>query len=126
MTVNEFRRLVLALTGAEEGAHMGHPDFRVGGRVFASLHGTPLHGMAKVSPHDQARLIETCPDVFEPEAGAWGRAGCTRVRLEQATTEEVGEALTLAWQRAIAQGPTRPKARRTAPRGKAAAVRTRR
>lgn len=123
MTVSEFRQLVLALKGAEEGTHMGHPDFRVGGRVFASLHGTPLNGIAKIPVDDQARLIGAYPDVFAPEAGTWGRDGCTRIRLEHATAEEAGEALTLAWQLAVEQGPTRPKAQRPASRSKTAAPR---
>jgi len=114
MTVHAFRRLVLALKDAEEGAHMGHPDFRVGGRVFASLHGTPLRGMARLPLEEQARLIDAYPDVFEPEAGAWGRAGYTRVWIERATEEEAGEALTLAWRFAVALGPTRRKAPRPA------------
>jgi YjbR protein len=90
--------MALALAGAVEGAHMGHPDFRVDKRVFASLHTGNQFGMVKLTPDQQALFIEDHPDAFVAEAGAWGRSGCTRVILKAADDEAVGEALTLAWQ----------------------------
>ena len=93
-----FRRIALALDGAVEGAHMGHPDFRIDKRIFASLHHEDQFGMVKLTPDQQASFIEDHPNAFAPEAGAWGRSGCTRVILKAATEEAAGEALTLAWQ----------------------------
>jgi len=98
MDAKTFRRIALAFDGAIESAHMGHPDFRVDKRVFASLHHEDQFGMVKLTPDQQASLIEDHPDTFAPEAGAWGRSGCTRVILKAADEDAVGEALTLAWQ----------------------------
>jgi hypothetical protein len=92
-----FRRIALALEGAWEGAHMGHPDFRIDKRIFASLHPDNEHGMVKLTPDQQAAFIEDHPTVFSPEAGAWGRNGCTRVILASIDENTLGEALTLAW-----------------------------
>ena len=89
--------MALALDGALEGAHMGHPDFRVDKRIFASLHTDDQFGMVKLTPDQQALFIEDHPGAFTPEAGAWGRSGCTRVILKSVDEEALGEALTLAW-----------------------------
>ena len=98
VTAQRFRNLALALEGAIEGVHMGHPDFRVDKRIFASLHHEDQFGMVKLTPDQQAAFIEDHPQAFAPEAGAWGRSGCTRVILKAADEDAVGEALTLAWQ----------------------------
>ena len=97
MTADHFRRIALAMTEASEGAHMGHPDFRVAGRIFATLHPDLKAGMVKLTPEQQREFVKSYPDVFEPEKGAWGLQGCTAVRLSAADEETVGEALTLAW-----------------------------
>ena len=81
---------------------MNHPDFRVGGRIFATLQAGLKKGMVSLSPDEQARFIAEAPTVFEPAAGAWGRGGSTVVNLAAADQELVGEALTLAWQRRTA------------------------
>ena len=115
MTADDFRRLALAMPDAIESAHMGHPDFRVNNRIFASLHhdrASGMVGMVKLTPEQQEQFIQDDPDTFSPEAGAWGRAGCTKVRLASADEETVGEALTLAWQN-ILKTP-RSKTRRPA------------
>ena len=98
MNAQRFRHIALALDGAIEGAHMGHPDFRIDKRIFASLHHEDQFGMVKLTPDQQASFIEGYPNAFMPEAGAWGRQGCTRVILKAVTEEAAGEALTLAWQ----------------------------
>jgi hypothetical protein len=77
---------------------MGHPDFRVHNRIFASLHDADQFGMVKLTPEQQSRLVREAPRSFSPEAGAWGRSGYTRVLLKSADVELVGEAMTLAWQ----------------------------
>jgi|SRR5215471_20243616 len=98
MTAEQFRRIALGLTDAVEGAHMGHPDFRVTGGIFATLHTGDKYGMVKLPPEEQERFVRDYPDVFTPESGAWGRQGCTRVVLAAADEDTVGEAITLAWQ----------------------------
>lgn len=105
MTEDAFRAIALGLTGAAEGAHMGHPDFRAGGRIFASLRGDGQRGMVKLTPEQQADFIRRDPAAFAPESGAWGRQGCTSVRLAAADEETVGEALTLARRNNAAAAP---------------------
>jgi hypothetical protein len=115
MTERDFRKMVLALEGAVEGAHMGHADFRAHGRIFATLRHEPAPvGMVVLTPEQQQDFIARSPG-FAPEAGAWGRAGCTRVRFEAVGKDMAGEALTLAWQNAAAKaasGRRRPGVRR--------------
>jgi hypothetical protein len=96
MTADEFRSLALSLPEAVESAHMGHPDFRVRGKIFATL-APPDQGMVKLTPEAQAVFLRTEPDVFKPASGAWGRQGCTMVCLEQATEAAVRQALIAAW-----------------------------
>ena len=98
MTPDAFRSIALSLPEAVEGGHMGHPDFRVGGRIFATL-GYPdaSCGVVKLSPDDQAVVVAAAPAVFAPVAGAWGRAGHTQVRLAAADEAAVRSALRLAW-----------------------------
>jgi len=98
MTAHQFRRLALSLPQVEERAHMNHPDFRVGGKVFATL-GYPdkTWGMVKLTPGQQRIYVQENPGMFVPANGAWGRQGCTLVRLKDAEAETVREALTAAW-----------------------------
>jgi hypothetical protein len=95
---NDFRRIALALSDAVEASHMGHPDFRLQNRIFATIHPDPKHGMVKLTPQQQQTFVGDFPDIFAPENGAWGRAGCTRVTFSSANEEIVGEVMTLAWQ----------------------------
>ena len=104
MTANDFRRIALGLEGAVEGAHMGHPDFRLNNRIFASLHDGDRFGMVKLSPEEQKGFLRSHPSMFEPESGAWGLQGYTRVRIDAAEEDVVGEAMTLAW-RGVASKP---------------------
>ena len=98
MTPIEFRELALSFPEAIESAHMHHPDFRVGGRIFATL-GYPNKDSAMVRlPRDEQReFIRSNPDVFRPAKGAWGRQGSTIVYLSAATINIVREALAAAW-----------------------------
>jgi hypothetical protein len=96
--IADFRRLALALEGAEEGSHMGSPDFRVGGRIFATLaHRAQGYGNLMLTPEVQAEFIAEQPDVFLPVHGGWGRMGATHVRLAVATEDMVAGALHTAW-----------------------------
>ena len=99
-SVEDFRCLALSLPGAEERSHMGHPDFRVGGRIFATL-GVPddAHGMVALLPEQQADFIALSPDAFRPAAGAWGRRGSTLVRLGVVEEDVLEAALAAAWRR---------------------------
>lgn len=98
ITARDFRRIALGMKDAVESAHMGHPDFRVDGKIFATLHADNEWGMVKLTPDQQKRFVDEAPNVFVPENGAWGRQGCTAVRLDVVDEETLGEALTLAWQ----------------------------
>jgi hypothetical protein len=98
MTPNEFRELALSFPEAVESAHMHHPDFRVGGRIFATL-GYPNENsaMVKLSSDEQKEFVRSSPGVFTTAKGAWGRQGSTIVYLPAATINIVREALTAAW-----------------------------
>ena len=115
MFPSQFRKLAPALPEAVEGAHMGHPDFRVNGRIFATLHPDNKQGMVKLPPDEQERFVRERPEVFGPENGAWGRQGCTRVQLLRADQDTLGEAMTLAWRDAVnKKAAGRSKTRRPA------------
>ena len=98
MTADGFRRLALSLPGAVEEGHMGHPDFRVGGRIFATL-GYPDEScaMVKLQPEQQEAFVSDDPQAFAPAKGAWGRGGATSVRLPKARAARVRTALLAAW-----------------------------
>ena len=98
MTARDFRRIALRMKGAVESAHMGHPDFRADGKIFATLRADNSAGMVKLTPDQQQEMIRYNAEIFSPESGAWGRSGSTRVHLEVADEETIGNAMTLAWQ----------------------------
>ena len=103
MTDSDFRRISLGMTGAVESAHMGHPDFRVNGRIFATLQHGLRTGMVVLTPEQQEQFVREYSTAFTPESGAWGRAGCTRVQLDAVDEEWIGEAITLAFQNVAAK-----------------------
>jgi hypothetical protein len=98
VTVSDFRRIALSLEGAEEGSHMGAADFRVGGRIFATLaaerHG---YGNLMLNPERQAEFIVEQPEIFLPVAGTWGVNGATHVRLGEVNEDVLAGALRCAW-----------------------------
>ena len=116
MTPADFRRIALTLPGAEESSHMGSPDFRVGGRIFATL-ASQQHGYGNLSltPEQQAQFVAEAPNLFVPIAGGWGRNGMTHIILVQADEASLTGALTTAYklrlQKSEAAGkkPSRPK-----------------
>jgi hypothetical protein len=97
MTSEEFRSLALDLPGAEERSHMHHPDFRVGGKIFATLGPDEEWGMVKQTPEQQTTFIEAEPEAFEPVKGSWGVKGATKVNLDAAHEPTVVRALDAAW-----------------------------
>jgi hypothetical protein len=109
LTENDFRRIALGMKGAIESSHMGHPDFRANGRIFATLHHDREWGMVKLTPEQQEEFMRASPAAFKPEPGAWGRQGCTAVRLDTVDEETAGEALTLAWRNSAVKPIPRPK-----------------
>ncbi|MFL6279432.1 MAG: MmcQ/YjbR family DNA-binding protein [Vicinamibacterales bacterium] len=111
MTAEDFRRIALGMKDAIESAHMGHPDFRVDGRIFATLHGDLKWGMVKLTPEQQERFVAEAPACFVPEKGAWGLQGCTAVQLDVVDEDVLGEAMTLAWRNANDKGAAGRKAR---------------
>lgn len=98
MNANDFRKLALALPETEERQHMNHPDFRVAGKIFATL-GYPdkFRAMVKLSPEDQHYFSKDFPEAFIPVKGAWGRRGATNVVLKAAKKETLCRALQAAW-----------------------------
>ena len=97
MTANAFRKIALAQPQAVEGAHMGHADFRVGGKIFASLGPDEDWAMVKLGPDDQADLIGAAKGPYQPASGAWGLQGCTIITLAKASEPKVRRAINAAW-----------------------------
>lgn len=106
ITVEQLRALALSCPGAVEGAHHGHADFRAGGRVFATLHPDGVTAMVRVSPREQAALLAQSAG-SRPASGAWGRAGCTLLRLAEVDAGVARDAVTAAWQAAVEAGARR-------------------
>ena len=111
MTADDFREIALSLDGVVESSHMNHPDFRANGRIFATLHSNDTYGMVKLSPGEQQELMRKHPKMFEASAGAWGRQGCTNVRLAAASRATVRAAMTLAWEAILALPAPKKKKR---------------
>jgi hypothetical protein len=103
MTINEFRALALSFPETEESSHMGHPDFRVGGKIFATIAPDGIRGMAKLTPTQQETILRIAPETFEPASGAWGRRGSTMIKLSEADDAEVRHALNAAWRNTASQ-----------------------
>jgi hypothetical protein len=115
MTASDFRRLALSLEGAEEGSHMGAVDFRVGGRIFATLAAVKQgYGNLMLTPEMQAQFVAETPDIFLPIPGGWGRNGATHVRLAAANEDLLLGALRTAWKLRLEknQKSKRPAAKR--------------
>jgi hypothetical protein len=100
MKAADFRRIALSFEGAEEGSHMGAADFRVGGRIFATLASQDKgYGNLMLTPELQAEFVRELPEVFLPIHGGWGRMGATHIRLERANEDVLTGALRTAWKR---------------------------
>src|ERR1700751_3899579 len=118
MDIDDFRRIALSLEGAEEGSHMGSPDFRVGGRIFATLAAQDQgYGNLLLTPEQQAMFVGEMPEVFVPVKGGWGRNGATHVVLAKANEDLVHGALHTAWElRRRANEKSRAKRTRSRPK----------
>src|SRR3974390_614571 len=98
MKIADFRRIALSFPGVEEGSHMGQPDFRVGGRIFATLASAKQgYGNLMLTLEQQKSFVEEMPEAFLPIPGGWGRMGMTHIRLEVATEGVLHGALDTAW-----------------------------
>src|SRR6266567_2878556 len=112
MTADEFRKMALEIPTSVERSHMNHPDFRVAGKIFASL-GVPDKnwGMVKLTPEQQHAFIEKAPKVFKPCSGAWGRQGATNVYLPSAKASIVRAALDAAAKNVASRAKRKVKSR---------------
>ena len=117
MNVKDFRRIALSFEGAEEGSHMGHPDFRAGGKIFATLASQHLgYGNLRLTLEQQAAFVEELPEVFLPIAGGWGRMGMTHIRLAAANEDVLRGALHAAWKLRVEKNAKTRSKRRPPPR----------
>ena len=122
MTIDDFRRIALTLEGAEESSHMGAPDFRVGGRIFATLAAQAQgYGNVMITPEQQAAFVAEAPEVFLPVPGGWGRGGATHIRLAAANPDLLYGALSTAWKLRVeknkaVKSPRRATSSRPSPR----------
>jgi len=113
MNAADFRRIALSFGGAEESSHMGAPDFRVQGKIFATLASQHQgYGNLKLTLEQQADFIRELPDVFLPIPGGWGRMGMTHIRLANATEDVLTGALRTAWQLRVSRN-SKTKAKKT-------------
>ena len=100
LTPADFRRIALSLPEVVEGSHFGQADFRVGGRIFATLAlESEGYGVLLLTHEQQAGMVEDEPEIFSPVPGGWGRNGATRVRLAKVATDILEGALRTAWLR---------------------------
>src|SRR5262250_1871922 len=115
MKASDFRRIALGFEGAEEGSHMGSPDFRVGGRIFATLASQKQgYGNLMLTPEHQEAYVSEAPELFVPVAGGWGRMGATHIRLAAANEDVLTGALRTAWKLRLdrnAKSAAKPRAR---------------
>src|SRR6201993_4036153 len=110
MNATDFRRIALSLEGAKEGSHMGAADFRVGGRIFATLAAqTQGYGNLMLTPEQQAAFVAEAPEVFIPVPGGWGRNGATHLKLAAANEDLAYGALQTAWKLRIEKNRKAPK-----------------
>jgi hypothetical protein len=116
VTRQEFRRMALSFPGTEAKSHMGHPDFRVAGKIFATL-GYPdtSWGMVKITPLEQRMFVEAEPKAFRPSAGAWGRRGATSVKLTAVKKTTLRRAMAAAWELGFALANPNSEKRLAAP-----------
>jgi len=114
MSVADFRRLALQLDGVAESSHMGAPDFRVGGRIFATLaHQGKGYGNLMLTPEAQAEFVAEQPEIFLPVAGGWGRNGATHILLAAASEDVLAGALRAAWKLRVEQNAAVASRRRS-------------
>jgi hypothetical protein len=118
MNVKDFRRIALSFPGAEESSHMGQADFRVGGRISATLASAKQgYGNLKLTLEQQAAMVDELPDVFLPIPGGWGRMGMTHIRLAAASEDVLTGALHTAWKLRVESNAKSGRAKK-APRRK--------
>src|SRR6266436_4838792 len=118
-TPADFRRLALSLPETEERKHMNHPDFRVAGKIFATLaYPNKQFAMVKLTPIQQEDFVQAHPAAFKPVSGAWGRKGCTSVLLARANNRALKEALLAAWRNHAASEVALESMKRTPPPSK--------
>jgi hypothetical protein len=111
VTAADFRRIALSLPEAVEGSHFDAADFRVGGKIFATLAlQSEGYGVLLLTPEQQAGMVEDEPKIFSPVAGGWGSSGSTRVLLAKVPRDILEAALRTAWERKAPKRLLRPKA----------------
>src|SRR5262245_8495816 len=103
MTPSQFRQIALGMDGAIDASHMRHPDFRANGRIFATIHPDNTQGGLMLTPEQQSTFMREHPKMFVPAPGKWGLGGATMLQFAAADQEVAGEAVTLAWQNAMAK-----------------------
>ena len=109
MTAKQFRKLVLSLPDAIESEHMGHPDFLVGGKIFATLNFEESFCVLMVTPEQQEDWLRREPHRFAPVKGAWGLRGCTQLELKTATATSLRQALKMAWKNKAPKVPSKTR-----------------
>lgn len=116
-TADDFRRIALSMPGAEESSHMGQPDFRVGGHIFATLASqNEGYGNLMLTPEQQAAFLAEAPDLFLAVHAGWGRMGATHIRLSQSSDDVLTGALHTAWKLRVEKNSRSRKANKSRPK----------
>jgi hypothetical protein len=105
MTPDGFRKLALALPGASEGEHMDHPDFRVRGKIFATIKPDPAWAVVMLTPDQQKKFVGAAPGTFVSVPGGWGRKGATQILLKSVRPSAARDALVVAWRNRAGDEP---------------------
>ena len=109
MKAADFRRIALSMPESTEGSHFGNADFRVGGKIFATLAlEKEGYGVLLLTPEQQVGMVEDAPEIFSPVKGGWGKGGATRVHLAKVKPDMLADALRLAWSRKL-KAPAKKK-----------------
>ena len=96
-SIDTARKLALALPETKEKKHFDTPDFRVGNKIFASLHEAKGLMMVKLNIIDQSVFCAYDPAVIYPVPGSWGTKGATFIDLKKVKQAMLKDALITAW-----------------------------
>jgi len=106
LSAARVREMVARLADAQEGAHHGHPDFRVRGKIFATLSEREDRVALRLTHIEARALVERSPDMYRLVADR-EPIGWVSALLAEADEAEIGDLLEEAWQLRASEAPAR-------------------